>query len=677
MDKRTRTNIIVAPGIVLLIICIFGWQYYAKIHFKKLTLEWNNRSVQVVACKAKIIGKSGIPLEEISYADLILLVNSFSTNRVCLNKLQKRMASGEGMKPWFPSQRASISTSMQEWIDTEIRFADQAQSAIAAVSEFQQRSSTAIAMSSTVRLKAVGILNANTDIDDFHKQVSESLISLRTLPPLAKAVSISQETSHLAGMAENLRTAMLRKMASEINREEGLQQNRIAATRAAQNDLINYKNELEQIIQERMGTVIVAENIANFIEPAIENVFQAVRPVRDFLDEASRPILGGESSLAWASRIDPNVRITATMIEGLCSGIESARREVSDMIIASNPLIESLSEFRSTGSRESIKNVVRASQSTASYYEAKIDIFDTLISNIYKAQQKVNELFDTVNRLRLPIIEVAISRLAEAAGFLVKSAKAPLEQGKNAIGNISRSLSTFSSLEEKYLSSLRSLSADSPVALAADTLWLDETRLESIDDASHAAYEEPPRLKQIAPSVILRSTPVCVGDNEEGWQEFVNRLGTVGIRWLSGRPQGFKHDFEFMTFGIGKVVVDYATGLMWHRGGSETLVYYEDINAWLDELNNKKYAGYSDWRLPTAEEAGSLIEESREGGERALFISPLFNDSVVNRFQIWTGDTLAWHGDLVIVEVDYSTGSICSRPSDSTQLYVRPVRSIK
>lgn len=130
----------------------------------------------------------------------------------------------------------------------------------------------------------------------------------------------------------------------------------------------------------------------------------------------------------------------------------------------------------------------------------------------------------------------------------------------------------------------------------------------------------------------------------------------------------FKNYFEVRTINQGKIVVDYATGLIWHQFGSESYMSIERVKPWLVDLNQQEYAGYSDWRLPTLEEAASILEskESRFG----LFIDEVFASE--QRF-IWTGDTFGKAKGWVI---DFYSGDV-NKVALTTMVYVRPVRTMK
>ncbi len=98
----------------------------------------------------------------------------------------------------------------------------------------------------------------------------------------------------------------------------------------------------------------------------------------------------------------------------------------------------------------------------------------------------------------------------------------------------------------------------------------------------------------------------------------------------------FQNDYELIKIDGDKVVIDHATGLMWHRSGSKMSdMTWDKVNQWVREFNEKGYAGFNDWRLPTIEEAASLLESSKMNGK--LYIDPVFKKGAS---WLWTGDYL-------------------------------------
>lgn len=134
-------------------------------------------------------------------------------------------------------------------------------------------------------------------------------------------------------------------------------------------------------------------------------------------------------------------------------------------------------------------------------------------------------------------------------------------------------------------------------------------------------------------------------------------------------PAGrFKNDFENKTINSDSVIIDHKTGLMWHPGGSSGEVEQKKIPRWLKDLNSKQYAGYADWRLPTLEEAASLLKGSKNN--KGLYIDPLFSG---DQKRIWTGDPFEGN-NLWIVR--FYTGIVLGSEGVGVH-FIRPVRSIK
>ncbi|MCX6583073.1 MAG: protein kinase [Candidatus Aminicenantes bacterium] len=170
--------------------------------------------------------------------------------------------------------------------------------------------------------------------------------------------------------------------------------------------------------------------------------------------------------------------------------------------------------------------------------------------------------------------------------------------------------------------------------------------------------------KWAAAGVTLRSTPQTL--DKAAVRAMVKKRGFFEKYYNS--TGDFLNHYELQTINNQKVIMDYAAGLMWLQGGSEQYMKYEKVQPWIEELNRRKYAGFSDWRLPTLEEAASLME-SQENRD-ALYIDPLFSK---DQNHTWTADMYdqnrAWAvdifgGDFNPVDIDYDS-------------FVRPVRSVK
>jgi len=136
------------------------------------------------------------------------------------------------------------------------------------------------------------------------------------------------------------------------------------------------------------------------------------------------------------------------------------------------------------------------------------------------------------------------------------------------------------------------------------------------------------------------------------------------------------HRYENKPINEDDVVINHATGLMWHQSGSEKDMGWNEAKQWVGDLNGRGYAGYHDWRLPTVEEAASLLELNRMGGD--MYIDNVFD---VKQGGIWTGDENDSAGYLdgvwsVRFKGSYGSGNVfwCY---ENARNHVRPVRSMK
>ncbi len=118
-----------------------------------------------------------------------------------------------------------------------------------------------------------------------------------------------------------------------------------------------------------------------------------------------------------------------------------------------------------------------------------------------------------------------------------------------------------------------------------------------------------------------------------------------------------------------KIVIDGKTGLMWDHRGSYKSMNIKSARKWIKDLNRKRYAGYTNWRLPTIEEAASLLEKKEWYGD--LHIFSVF--SIVQK-DIWTSDKNPDKKSNWIV--DFKKGRVKTTSLFKKRSYVRAVRKI-
>jgi hypothetical protein len=146
----------------------------------------------------------------------------------------------------------------------------------------------------------------------------------------------------------------------------------------------------------------------------------------------------------------------------------------------------------------------------------------------------------------------------------------------------------------------------------------------------------------------------------------LNRKGFFERTW--NKSGSFNNNYQSRTINGDKIVIDRATGLMWHQSGSAKWMSYEKAEQWIRDFNRRGYAGFNDWRLPTLEEGASLLENNQQNGH--LYIDSVFSDK---QEWIWTGDKMSSGAGWVVL---FYNGTVVDSPAiGPNNIYVRPVRS--
>ena len=130
------------------------------------------------------------------------------------------------------------------------------------------------------------------------------------------------------------------------------------------------------------------------------------------------------------------------------------------------------------------------------------------------------------------------------------------------------------------------------------------------------------------------------------------------------------HNYEKRSINGDGVVIDHATGLMWYQSGSEEGMTFGRAKWWAGH-SSKGYAGYHDWRLPTLEEATTLLQFDKNNSN--LYIDPVFSGK---QGFIWTGDSKDGSEAAWVVNFNNS-GVYWYRSSYTLDLYARPVRTME
>ena len=137
-------------------------------------------------------------------------------------------------------------------------------------------------------------------------------------------------------------------------------------------------------------------------------------------------------------------------------------------------------------------------------------------------------------------------------------------------------------------------------------------------------------------------------------------LSTVDNGCMSDR-------FVVKTVHRDHVVIDRTTGLMWQQTTSPQRMGYSLAIQRINYLNKCGFAGFNDWRLPTLDEAMTLME--RSPNKVGLFIDPVFDSK--QRAWMWTSER---EGADSVWYINFSYGYSKLNRIKSGNNYVRAVR---
>ena len=165
---------------------------------------------------------------------------------------------------------------------------------------------------------------------------------------------------------------------------------------------------------------------------------------------------------------------------------------------------------------------------------------------------------------------------------------------------------------------------------------------------------------QTLPISVLRSEPIL----KLSYEAVYNMLKAKNFFDREKNETGTGLDNKFEPYGR-KQVIDKATGLVWQESGSVNAMTYADAERYVFNLRSQHFAGFHDWRLPTLEEAMSLMKPERKN--RNLYIDPIFDRG---QSWIWTSDL----ANVGLVWVVYFSYGDCGIDTVKGTNFVRVVR---
>lgn len=181
--------------------------------------------------------------------------------------------------------------------------------------------------------------------------------------------------------------------------------------------------------------------------------------------------------------------------------------------------------------------------------------------------------------------------------------------------------------------------------------------------APTATASAPSAAGHVPATVHLRATPATLTRDDIAAALVKHDLYDAK-RNPSGK--GVKHDYAAQVIGGAVVVSDRTTALMWQKGGAEHDMPRVEAAAHIEKLNTARYAGFHNWRLPTVEEAMSLMEPQ---ATNKCHIDLTFQRPP---FFIWTSDQVA--GGKAGIVIYYCDGTLAGE-SEAFNASVRAVRN--
>ncbi len=144
----------------------------------------------------------------------------------------------------------------------------------------------------------------------------------------------------------------------------------------------------------------------------------------------------------------------------------------------------------------------------------------------------------------------------------------------------------------------------------------------------------------------------------------------------SKKPVAQSADKRFQDFGDG-TILDSKTGLMWVKKDywqrEKKWVNWYTANEYAQRMNNKNFAGYSDWRLPTAQEAQTLYDRRKRNVDKdgdKIYLDRMFPSGA--GWSTWTSEEKS--GKAIVVSLKDEGGKAYQDKITGVDAFLRLVR---
>ena len=305
----------------------------------------------------------------------------------------------------------------------------------------------------------------------------------------------------------------------------------------------------------------------------------------------------------------------------------------------------------SSGGVEPVADGGRDGHSLFAYYFLKalkendrevVDLENLFHTRVWKPVTEIGDQRPNVGRLKTPMDEDGQFVLTNKA--LATTKALARENKRRGLQEEQTRLKQLSAEKEQLEIELKRLKAEKQVL----------EKRKHIDVGKENTKEEDIKLASIPKSVSVASISLRKkGKKNLKQKEIKYMLRAYGFYDKSLNPL---YTFENSYTDNGdKTITNRRIGLMWQKDGSSYRLLMYEAKIYITRLNKNKFAGHSNWRLPTIEELVSLMEKNKKNG---VHIDLLFDNK---QKRCWSNDGVELainEGKIAAWIVDFDSGSI-------------------